>query len=130
MTPVLVVDDDKDTRDVLRLAFENEGHVVLEAAGGQQALDVLRASASSLVVLLDLDLPQLDGVQVLRMAAEDPSLAGRHAFILLTAVADERFQEAKTVCAHFMAPIIAKPFELDAILGAVDAAAHPLPFRS
>ena len=130
MTSVLVVDDDKDTRDVLRLAFENEGHLVLEAADGQQALEVLRASASSLVVLLDLDLPQLDGIQVLRMVAEDPSLAGRHALILLTAVADQRFQEAETVCAHFMVPIIAKPFELDAILGAVDAAAHRLPFRS
>jgi CheY-like chemotaxis protein len=88
MASVLVVDDDKDTREVLRLAFEDEGYRVAEAADGLKALEVLRASASPLVVVLDLDLPQLDGIQVLRMVAEDPSLLARHAFILLTAVAD------------------------------------------
>jgi CheY-like chemotaxis protein len=127
---VLVVEDDKDTRDVLRIVFEDEGYVVAEATDGLKALEVLRASASSLVVVLDLDLPQLDGIQLLRMVAEDASLAARHAFILLTAVSDKRFQEAKAVCAEFMVPVIAKPFELDSVLGAMDAAVHRLPWQS
>jgi CheY-like chemotaxis protein len=130
MASVLFVEDDKDTRDVLRIAFEDEGYIVAEAADGLEALEVLRASASSLVVVLDLDLPEFDGVQVLRMVAEDASLAGRHAFILLTAVSDKRFQEAEAVCAEFMVPVISKPFELDAVLGAVDAAVHRLPSQS
>jgi CheY-like chemotaxis protein len=130
MASVLIVEDDKDTRDALRLVFENEGHVVSEAADGLQALSVLRASASPLVVVLDLDLPRLDGIQVLRMAAEDASLSARHGFILLTAVSDQRFQEAEAVCAEFMVPVIAKPFELDTVLGAVDAAVHRLPAHS
>jgi CheY-like chemotaxis protein len=130
MASVLIVEDDKDTRDVLRMVFENEGHVVSEAADGLEALDVLRESASSLVVVLDLDLPRLDGIQLLRMVAADPSLAARHAFILLTAVSNQRFREAEAVCAQYMVPVIAKPFELDTVLDAVDAAVHRLPAHS
>jgi hypothetical protein len=64
------------------------------------------------------------------MVAEDASLAGRHAFILLTAVADQRFREAEAACAEYMVPIIPKPFELDTVLDAVDAAVHRLPAHS
>ena len=130
MASVLVVDDDKDTRDVLRLAFEDEGYVVSEAADGLETLEVLRVSASPLVVVLDLDLPQLDGVQVLRTVSQDASLAARHAFILLTAVADHRLQEAEAICAELTVPLIAKPFELDTVLGAVVAAAHRIAWQS
>jgi CheY-like chemotaxis protein len=98
MTSVLIVNDDKDTRDVLRLAFEDEGYVVAEAADGLQALEVLQESASLLVVVLDLDLPQLDYIGVLRTVAACASLAARHAFIVPTAVAGKRLQEAKRVC--------------------------------
>jgi CheY-like chemotaxis protein len=130
MASVLIVEDDKNTRDVLQLAFEDEGYVVAEAADGLQALDVLRESASPLVVVLDLDLPKLDGIQVLQMVALDASLLARHAFILLTAVADQRFQAAEVVCAELMVPIMPKPFELDMVLGAVGAAVHRLPAQS
>jgi CheY-like chemotaxis protein len=127
MTSVLVVDDDTDTREALRFALEDEGHAVSEAADGLQALEVLRVSASSLVVVLDLDLPHLDGIQLLQMVAQDPSLAARHAFILLTAVADQRLQQAEAVCATLKVPVIAKPFELDTVLAAVVAATDRLP---
>ena len=95
-----------------------------------EALEVLRVSASSLVVVLDLDLPQLDGVQVLQTVAQDASLAAGHTFILLTAVADHRFQEAEAVCAELMVPLIPKPFDLDTVLGAVVAAAHRTAWQS
>ncbi|HEV2405990.1 MAG TPA: response regulator, partial [Ktedonobacterales bacterium] len=62
MMRALVVDDDVDTRDVVRLLLEDVGYVVSEAKDGEQALDMLRASDVPLVVLLDLDLPRIDGV--------------------------------------------------------------------
>ena len=130
MASVLVVDDDSDTRNVLRLAFEEEGHLVADAADGMAALDALRVSVLPLVVVLDLDLPQLDGLEVLQAVANDPPLAARNAFILLTAVADQRYQAAEAVCAKLKVPLIRKPFELDMILDAVVAAAHCLPPQS
>lgn len=101
-----------------------------QLVAANQALEVQRVSASPLIVVLDPNLPQLDGVEVLRMAAEDPSLAGRHAFILLTAITGQRFQEAKRMCDQLMVPVIPEPLELDSILGAVAAAAHSLPSNS
>lgn len=129
MVSALVVDDDEDTRDVLRAALEDAGYAVAEAADGERALDALRASATPLVVVLDLDLPRLDGIEVLRAIAHDKRLAARHAVILLTAVVHRRYQAAEDLCAALGAPLMLKPFDLDALLGAVAAAAHLLPSR-
>lgn len=130
MVSALIVDDDQDTRDILRVVLEDAGYAVTEAADGVQALDALRASASPLVVVLDLDLPRLDGIGVLRAVADDAHLAARHAFVLLTAVAHKRYQVAEEVCAALAVPLILKPFELDAFLGTVAAAVRRLPPQS
>ena len=126
MVSVLVVDDDKDTRDVLRIAFEDAGYAVAEAADGVQALEAVRASAAPLVVVLDLDLPRLDGIGVIQAVAHDASLAARHSFVLLTALAHHRYQAAEAVCATLGVPFMLKPFDVDALLGAVADAAHTI----
>lgn len=130
MASALVVDDDQDTRDILRVVLEDSGYAVAEAADGVQALDALRASAVPLVVVLDLDLPRLDGIGVLRAVAADARLSQRHAFVLLTAVAHKRYQAAEEYCATLAVPLILKPFELDELLDTVAGAAHRLPPRS
>ncbi|MBF6590369.1 MAG: response regulator [Ktedonobacterales bacterium] len=127
MMQALVVDDDKDTRDVLRLILEDVGYTVEEARDGVQTLEALQSSDIPLVVLLDLDLPQLDGIEVLHAVARDPRLAARHAFILLTAVSHRRYQAAEEVCAILSVPLILKPFGLDVLLDAVATAALRLP---
>lgn len=127
MVSTLVVDDDQDSRGVLRIILEDAGYAVLEAADGMQAIEALRASASSLVVVLDLDLPRLDGVGVLQAVAQDAQLSGRHVFILLTAVAQKRYKAAEAVCATLSVPFMLKPFDLDALLDMVAEAADRLP---
>jgi CheY-like chemotaxis protein len=124
---LLVVDDDRDTREALRATFEGEGYIVTEASDGVEALDVLRASASPLVVVLDLDLPKLDGIGVLQAVYDDAALAARHAFILLTAVAHQRYQAAEATSMELAVPILQKPVELDTLLDAVTQAAEHLP---
>lgn len=124
MASALVVDDDQDTRDILRIVLEDAGYAVTEAADGVLALDALRASVSPLAVVLDLDLPRLDGLGVLRAVADDARLSERHAFVLLTAVAHQRYQAAQDVCAQLAVPLILKPFELDTLLDALAAASH------
>ncbi len=62
---ILVVDDDAPLREVVRYALAREGHRVLEAADGAQALAVCADQAVDLVVL-DVSMPGLDGLETCR----------------------------------------------------------------
>ncbi len=62
---VLVVDDEKSIRDSLRMVLEYEGHTVEEAASGPEAL-VRVAERSPEVVLLDVKMPEMDGIATLQ----------------------------------------------------------------
>ncbi|HET9075472.1 MAG TPA: response regulator, partial [Acidimicrobiales bacterium] len=69
MTRVLVVDDDPSLLKALRLGLKASGHEVVTAATGEQGL-LQTAAASPDVVILDLGLPDLDGVEVVRRVRE------------------------------------------------------------
>lgn len=62
---ILVADDEKEIRDLLRLYLENEKYNVIEAKDGQQALDMLRSNKVDLC-LLDIMMPNIDGYHVLQ----------------------------------------------------------------
>jgi CheY-like chemotaxis protein len=72
-----VVDDDPEIRHALRFLLEQEGYTVHEAANGQQALDYLRTSPRRLVVLLDVWMPGVAGVEIIEQVADQLVLA-RH----------------------------------------------------
>lgn len=59
---VLVVDDDKEIRDVIGIYLKNEGINVLKAEDGLEAIDVLRCQTVHLI-LLDIMMPHMDGIQ-------------------------------------------------------------------
>ncbi len=65
-----MVEDDRDIRDVLRRYLERAGHAVLSTGSGLEGLRLLDAATVDLVVL-DLGLPDLEGLEVLRAARED-----------------------------------------------------------
>ena len=66
MSAVLVVDDDADIRTLLQIALERDGHRVEAASGGTAGLAALRAPGRERpVVILDVQMPDLDGWQVL-----------------------------------------------------------------
>lgn len=71
MPTILVVDDEKDIRDLIALNLEREGFDTLEAADGLEALKVARHEEPDLI-LLDLMLPHRDGMTVFRQLREDP----------------------------------------------------------
>src|SRR5215470_7744707 len=71
MTTVLVVDDEADIRASLRGVLSDEGLRVVEAQDGRRALELLRAERPELV-LLDVWLPELDGIELLRCLQEEP----------------------------------------------------------
>jgi DNA-binding response OmpR family regulator len=83
-TRVLVVDDEPMVRDVLARYLEKEGYEVDVAEDGEQALDALATQVPDLV-LLDLMLPRVDGLEVLRRMRERTPTA----VIMLTARGEE-----------------------------------------
>jgi two-component system nitrogen regulation response regulator NtrX len=71
---VLVIDDEKDIRLSLRRVLEYEGHTVIEAASGRAGLEAAADPAVD-AVLLDIKMPGMDGIEVLRhIVEEDPDL--------------------------------------------------------
>src|SRR5215469_18323505 len=82
---VLVVDDDKDIRDVLQMALESEGYQVAAAADGATAIEFLTRADDAWIVLLDIMMPCMDGLEVcVRLCAAGPC-AARHRVALMTA---------------------------------------------
>ena len=124
---VLVVDDDQAIRDALRLALEEEGYAVAEAADGVIALDVLRRAGNERqIVLLDFRMPRLDGAGVLIGVESDERLAGRDAFILITANLSTLPLSVAMLIHRLEVPVISKPFDMDELLDTVAAAAQRL----
>jgi CheY-like chemotaxis protein len=126
MARILIVDDDADIRTTMRMMLEEiGGHTVLEAEDGESGLQALRASEEPLVVLLDLLMPGLDGVDVLRAAAEDENLARRHAFVLVTV---SRRARSREFLASLMTSVLVvpKPFDMTVLLDTVMQAEHRL----
>ena len=62
---VLVAEDSRDTRDMLKRAFELKGYRVYEAEDGQEALDMARSCSPSLIVI-DLNMPVVDGLETIK----------------------------------------------------------------
>lgn len=71
---VLIADDHFDTRVILRHYFEAMGFRVSEASNGEEALEQLRAERPDALVL-DIQMPKLDGIGVLRALRADSALA-------------------------------------------------------
>src|SRR5699024_8742532 len=63
MITILIVDDDPHIRELLRLYLQKEGYQVLEAADGQEALDILEEETIQLAVV-DIMMPHIDGYEL------------------------------------------------------------------
>lgn len=123
---VLVVDDHAAIREILIVVLEEAGYRVCEAADGGPALQQLRASRDPMVVLLDMEMLGLDGVQVMQAVAADAALATRHAYVLVTANATTLPLAFVTLLSRLGVPIIPKPFDIDELMEAVAQAAARL----
>jgi two-component system, NtrC family, response regulator AtoC len=109
---ILVVDDDPGVREAFRLTLE-DSYDVLEAADGRQALDTVGKSQVD-IVLLDIRMPEMDGIQVLeRLKALDEQAE----VILVTAVKTVRTAVAAMKLGAF--DYLTKPFEEDELLSLV-----------
>ena len=73
---VLLVEDDADTRDAFMAFADTKGLGVVTAANGHAALWHLREGLRPCVILLDMQMPNMDGLAFQRVQLMDPALAG------------------------------------------------------
>jgi len=87
MSKILIVDDEKDIVDLIAYNLEKEGFSTVKASGGESALKILKAQKPDLIIL-DLMLPEMNGLDVCRVIRGNPDTAGIP-IIMLTAKGEE-----------------------------------------
>ena len=112
---VLVVDDDADWREFLRLCLEDLGYETIEAANGQEALDSLARQRCG-VMLLDLNMPGMSGTEVVEHLSHDAPRV-----VFLTSAPAHEVGSALLSGPHYYLPKGASREELSLILQSLDA---------
>ncbi len=107
---VLVVDDDPQVREVVRINLELEGYAVREAANGEEGLAALEEEAPDLI-LLDVMMPQVDGWEMLRRVQERHGV-GSIPVVMFSGQLDVGSEAAARGAQGF----VGKPFDLRALI--------------
>ena len=115
MARILLTDDDDAVRSFVKRALELDGHDVLTAVDGADALDTLVAEQGRFDLLLtDIRMPLMDGIALALSAGRDfPDLT----ILLMTGYADQRERAAGLDA--LIHDVVTKPFSLDQIRAAV-----------
>lgn len=109
---IVLVDDDAPTRAVMTHLLTLEGYLVLEAANGREALDIIGRERPSLV-LSDVRMPVMGGEELVRTLRNNDGPPA----ILMTAHA---LVDAEAAARMGAVAVMHKPFEIDALLAVID----------
>ena len=112
--PLLVVDDDADIREAIRITLEDEGYDVVEASDGREALDWLQSNPAPAVVLLDWNMAPMNGPQFMAEISKEPRLAGLPVVVLTADVTALQ----KTTPGQF-AGWLRKPFRIEELFAVI-----------
>jgi CheY-like chemotaxis protein len=113
---LLLVEDDRGVRDAIEDYLEDEGYSVLSANDGEQALSILEGLSDPCLVVLDVRMPVMDGVEFMRQFRARPWLK-HHRLVLMSA--SELAPELTG--APGVVGLLQKPFELERLLTLVQA---------
>ncbi|MBE9032658.1 response regulator [filamentous cyanobacterium LEGE 11480] len=117
---VLIVDDSITVRELLSMTFNKVGYRVEQARDGQEAWEKLRAGLPCDIVFCDIEMPRMDGLELLSRVQKDPSLKQVPVAMLTSRGADRHRQMATSLGAR---GYFTKPYLEEALL---DAAARML----
>jgi CheY-like chemotaxis protein len=116
---ILIVEDDHELRDLLQIVLREEGFEVETCENGQLAIERLQEGKKNKnlpsMVILDLNMPVLDGWEVASRLDADPEL--RDIPVIVSSATKEQGEKAKTLHAD---AYLVKPFTTDEILGVVE----------
>ena len=105
MAEILIVDDEPDVRFILKIAFQSAGHRIVEAHHGVAALERVKDSRPDLVVT-DLMMPVLDGLELIQRLRSDPETAAIPILVL----------SSRATAASGADAAVAKPFRAHEVL--------------
>lgn len=114
---LLLVEDDPDIRDALAELLQEEGFAVATASNGREGLDRLAEVERPCLILLDIDMPVMDGREFMAQVRADPEL--RDCTVLIVTAT----RGASPLGAD---GLLKKPFDIEELLGAVE---RYCPFR-
>ncbi|HET6670236.1 MAG TPA: response regulator [Pyrinomonadaceae bacterium] len=115
---VLVIEDYADTRELVSSLLRKHGYDVIEAEDGVEGLLKATGSYPDLVIL-DLVLPEMDGVETARRIHEMPKLSRIPIFVMSAILTKEVEAAARAAgCTE----VFAKPFEVEELIGKVRTA--------
>lgn len=119
--PILVVDDDDDTRELVRNLLEADGYVVIEAKNGKAALDALvsKPTTEPCLILLDLEMPIMSGWEFLAIVKSYARLA-RIPVVIVSGTEPH----AETLARQAVAAWIRKPCPPEQLASIVEEHAH------
>src|SRR5438067_13530721 len=113
--PLLLVEDDDDVRDAIAGSLRDEGYVVAEAGNGRLALEWLQRNADPCLVLLDLWMPVMSGMELREKMAQDPRLAAVP-LVVVTAAGDGKARAEEMGAIGYLR----KPLDLKDLLATVE----------
>jgi CheY-like chemotaxis protein len=105
---ILVVDDDADSRDSLRMLLEIDGHLVLTASSAEEAMSAI-SDHHPVCVILDLLMPKVDGVELARQIR----LAHGTGIVLLVLTGSVRQSDQDSAERSGVDFVFHKPLEVD-----------------
>lgn len=108
---ILIVEDDQNLRDSLQMVLEAEGYHVLTASNGKEALELLPKLEPPGLILLDLTMPVMSGLEFLEAFCVHSSSS--IPVIVVSAVAEV------TEIPKFVTAVVHKPYDIDFLLGLV-----------
>jgi PAS domain S-box-containing protein len=118
---VLVIDDDATSREALLEILQDEGYEVLTASGGEEGVEAARRHRPDLL-LLDMMMPGIDGVEVIRQIRSEPELQRVRIIALTGDVTRARLQNVFDAGAD---RFVAKPFRIPDLLDSVRTVLRP-----
>lgn len=112
---ILVVEDDRDTAEIVRLLLEVHGHTVRVADSGTVAIEMALADRPD-VALIDIGLPGMDGYEVARRMRLEPALHGA-TLIAVTGYGDDQYRSGAISAGfdHYLVKPVA-PDDLEKII--------------
>lgn len=117
MSRICVIEDDGALRALLCEELEDYGHEVLEAGNGHAGLAMIKGTSPDLIIA-DVNMPKLNGLQLRAMlASEAPELADRPFIFLSGFTEDEDVEDALDTGADFF---LSKPVNFDQLMDCVD----------
>jgi two-component system, chemotaxis family, chemotaxis protein CheY len=116
MARILAVDDSPAMRQMVSVTLRSAGHVVVEARDGREALDIAKQPPAVDLVITDVNMPNMDGITLVRELRQLPHFRGVPLLVLTTEATEKKKMEGKAAGATGW---IVKPFDPQRLLSAV-----------